>query len=188
MNLRNFLLLLLILCYSQAVLATNKASEKPEIGFIELVLNQSNQIKAFLHTRVSLQHIHSVLAEYSEKNHRVVCCKKILPNELVEIPLPESISAGADNLMHSYRVDSETFSASGHYLGIAAINVDNLKASKSGMVASQNNGATITIKTCYGSEGLNLVKWESAKPVEVLYFYFNADIESTCEDADLPSR
>lgn len=188
MMVRNFALLLLTFCFGQAAFAANTAAETPEIGFIELVVSESNQIKAFLHTRVSLPHIQSVLAEYSEKSHRVLCCKKIQPSELVEIPLPESIAAGADNLMHSYRIESDAFKDSRPHLGIAAINADNLKASKSGMVASQNNGAKITIKTCYSSEGLNLVKWKSAKPVEVLYFYLNVDLESTCKETDLPSK
>jgi hypothetical protein len=185
---RNLSLLLLSFCFGQATLAANATAKKPEIGFIELVVNEFNQIKAYLHTKVSLPHIHAVLAEYSEKNHRVVCCKKIQPSELVEIPLPESIAAGADNLMHSYRIESDAFNDSGPHLGIAAINADNLKASKSGMVASQKNGAKITIKTCYSSEGLNLVKWESGKPVEVLYFYLNVDLEGTCKDTDLPTK
>jgi hypothetical protein len=185
---RNFSLLLLPFYFSQVALAANTIAEKPEIGFIELVLNESNQIKAFLHTRESLPHIHSVLAEYSEKNHRVVCCKKIQPSELVEIPLPESIAAGADNLMHSYRIESDAFNDSGPHLGIAAINADNLKVSKSGMVASQKSGGKISIKTCYSSEGLNLVKWVSGRPVEVLYFYLNVDLEGTCKDTDLPSK
>lgn len=71
---------------------------------------------------------------------------------------------------------------------LAAINADNVKASKSGMVASQKSGAKISIKTCYSSEGLDLVKCESGKPVEVLYFYLNVDLEGTCKDADLPSK
>lgn len=75
MMVRNFALLLLTFYFSQAALAANTVAETPEMGFIELVMNESNQIKAFLHTRVSLLHIHSVLAEYSEKSHRVVCCE-----------------------------------------------------------------------------------------------------------------
>lgn len=175
-----------VLNFAHLASASQANAQTPELGFVELI-KESNQIHAYLHTRVALSEIQTVMTQYQGKNHTDDCCKSIKVSELSEIPVPENIAAGGDESMHSYRINSEIFNhGKHHYVGIAAINAVMMKQTKVGMRARHKNGSIVDIKTCYGNEGINYVKWIAGKPVEAIYFYLNMDLEGTCKDSDLP--
>lgn len=175
-----------VLNFTQSAWALKPDAKTPELGFIEQI-KESNQISTYLHTRVALSEIQTVMTQYHGKNHTDDCCKSIKVSELSEIPVPENIAAGGDESMHSYRINSEIFNhGKHHYVGIAAINAVMMKQTKVGVRARHKNGSIVDIKTCYGNEGINYVKWIAGKPVEAIYFYLNMDLEGTCKDSDLP--
>jgi hypothetical protein len=144
------------------------------IGFIEV----SRDGDLFLYTSEKIENQTSIFYKL-DLNKSEGCCKRLYGHDFLNQGITDTIIGETDIL--SYRLKEKIKTNSNErMIGIAAINPSKIINSGGKVIAFKGRKAYI-LKTCFGTEGINLFAYQNDKISNHLYFYLNYDISPTCK-------
>lgn len=145
------------------------------IGFIEI----SQDGDLFLYTSEKIEGKTSIL--YTPNLIKSEdCCKKLHGYDFLNQGIT-SITMGENDVI-SYKLKEKIKTNSdGKIIGIAVINPRKI-INRGNEIIAFKGGESYILKTCFGTEGINLFAYRKNKIVNHLYFYLDYDISSTCQN------